>query len=216
MAQSAALSAQVMSFKSTRDFLMSKEHSHHHWFEDDDFDSNRDSYYALEHRFLVRESFKTIESYHRMLAFFQLVQQDISVFHHLVEIQEILPPLMTFVFLPKLEPEIAAIENFRVPNVQPLRLIKELNKYGEIGWLLVVERMVHFAKGSYVLDNWGKAECNGSDTWGATSSDDFSNSLEDANDEFLSWSLTQMQEDSYNFGRNTAIARLDTLSALIL
>ncbi len=166
----------------------------------------------LSQRFLRWNSFKTEEAYHRSLGFFQHVQKDIMDFNQTGEIYEILPPLMSVVFLPKIQTEIDLIGEVNMPAHWPLPILRAFDMYAVIGWLLEVEQLLLHAKMSYFM----QSAAFGKETWGSVSCDDFANCVEDAYDEYNSWSLSPGQQNNYHLGRIAASVRLDSLSALML
>jgi hypothetical protein len=184
----------------------------HNWIGDWENSNDADWGDCLSQRFLHRNSFRTEAAYHRSLGFFQHVQKDILDFHQTDEIYEILPPLMSAVFLPKIQAEMDLIGHAILPARSPLPILRAFDMYAKIGWLLEVEQLLLSAKMSYFM----QSAAYGKNTWGSVSGDDFANCLEDAYDEYNSWSLSPGQQNNYHLGRIAATVRLDTLSAFML
>lgn len=167
-------------------------------------------------RFLKRECFQTEEAYLRTITFFNTVRQDILAFNHVEEIQESMPPLLSFLILPRIDSEIALLSDFRAPAFEPFRIAQDFDKFAETGWLLTVERILFYAKMAFNLQHWGRYPEFGLESWMSMTAEDFSNCYEDAEDEIWSWSLTQGEKCNFHVGRIASIARLDSLSAVML
>lgn len=166
--------------------------------------------------FLKRECFRTDEAYRRSITFFHAVQRDILALSHIEEIKESLPPMLSFLILPRIDGEIALLSDFRAPAYEPLRLTQDFDKFAEIGWLLTVERILFYAKMAFNLQHWGRYPEFGLESWMSMTAEDFANCHQDVDEEFSSWPLTQGEEVNIQVGRIASIARLDSLSSILL
>ena len=167
-------------------------------------------------RFLDRNCFRTEEAYRRSITFFTAVRQDILVFNHIEKIQESLPPLLSILILPRIDSEAALLADFDAPAIEPLRLTQDFDKFAEIGWLLTVEQILFHAKMAFNMQHWSRDPEFGLQSWMSMTAEDFANCHQDVDEEFWSWPLTQGEEDNFQVGRIASIARLDSLSAIML
>ncbi len=163
-----------------------------------------------------REPFTSEAGYSRLLAFLDCIRQDTEAFDNLKGAQKLLPPLMSTKFFRVVRADMEKLNVDSSADYKPLREIKAFETYSVIGWLLVIQRMLHNIKTVYNMHYWAQRGDFGFDTWCKYDADKFDVAMNRALDIYYEGEMTPKQDALLDIGRAAAVARIDSLSERML